>query len=208
MGAAANIDGLIHQIELAESRDQLRDPLHQLAILAAEGSQPACDGLLAAIDHHQLALPAIKRQLFNTEDQADVAQDALVAVAHSIASFRGEANVLTWLHSVATNCAMAFLRRKQEHGDLTTVEASWGARFTSIASNQLVVREAIDQLPDAYRAAVMLRDIEQLSYVEIAARLDLNLNTARAHIARGRALVSASLGGSIAGLDEIDGGGD
>jgi len=202
MESAANVDALIREVQLAESQADLRRPLHELALRAADGHSEACDEVLAAIDEHELALPAIKRQLFNADDQADVAQDVLVAVAHSISAFRGEANVLTWLHSVATNTAMAFLRRKQEHRDLRVVEASWGARFTSIASDHLVVQEAIGELPAAYRAAVRLRDIDQLPYAEIAERLDLNLNTVRAHIARGRALVSDALGGSITGLEQ------
>lgn len=203
MGPPATVDGLIARIGAAQTRPELQAPLDELAGLASEGDQAAVDALLATIDAHGLAQPAIKRLLFNPDDQADVAQDVLVAVAQSIRTFRGEAQMLTWLHSVATNCAMTFLRRKRQHDDLTPVEASWGARFTSIASNQMTVQQAIADLPDKYRDAVTLRDMAQLPYVDVAERLGLNLNTTRAHIARGRALVSAALGGSVAGLEGL-----
>ena len=191
------------RLEAAPGSTEFRDALQAVAVSAADGNADALDLLLTVVATHRLSRPAIAKQLFGADDQRDVEQDALIAVARSITTFRGEAHFLTWLHTVATNCALRFVRARQEAVpiDDQRVEASLHARFTSIAATNLAVQRAIDALPDNYRSAVTLRDIENMPYADIAARLDLNLNTVRAHIARGRALVSAALGDSIAGME-------
>lgn len=180
----------------ATSRDELRGPLQQIALHAAAGDADAIDALVIAIDAHDLARPAIARQLFDRDDQDDVCQDVLLSVAGAIGGFRGDAHVLTWLHQVATHDALRFVRRRRQgtgSGDELAQLASESARFSSVVSTRADVRAAIDALPEKYRAAVQLRDIDQHSYREVADKLGLNLNTARARIARGRAFVAASL---------------
>lgn len=196
----STLDQLSLELAVARSRDEARSPLDEVAKLAADGDGYAVEVLLAAIDRLELARPAIARQLFNLEDQRDVEQDVLVAVATSIGSFRGEASVLTWLQTVATNCSLRFVERRRDALSLdqpNSFEPSWSERFTSLAADRMLVQRAIAELPEHHRVAVTLRDIEHLSYAEIAERLELNINTVRAHIARGRASVSEELGGSV-----------
>jgi RNA polymerase sigma-70 factor (ECF subfamily) len=181
----------------------MKPPLQALALLAADGDDSALDALLDAIDTHKLARPAIARQLFNIDDQDDVEQDVLINVARSITGFRGESNLLTWLHTVATNCALGFVRKRQETAPLPDdMSHSFNAKFTSIATTNMAVYNAIAQLPEPYRDVVTMRDLQHLSYADIAAQLDANLNTVRARIARGRALVANQLGTSVAGMEQ------
>lgn len=192
---------LRHQISVADNRSDLGRLLHDVALLAAAGDTLATDLLLETIDLHDFARSAVSRQLFNRDDQDDVLQDVLIAVARSIDSFRGEASLLTWLHQLSTNCSIAFLRRERATSRMPDEPpASEAIRISSMIASREVIRSVIEDLPDLYRDAVVLRDVNQLSYAEVAERLGLNLNTTRARIARGRFIVAAHL------LDEgVDG---
>jgi len=176
-------------------------------VLAASGDSVAIDALLRMIDRHGLARAAIARQLFDRQDQEDVGQDVLLLVANSITGFRGEAHVLTWLHQLATNAALGFVRRRsREPLPAAELPLSGCGLFSSIVSDRADLRLAIDDLPAHYRQAVILRDVHQLPYAEIAEQLGLNLNTVRSHIARGRAAVAAQLAPVVLETARGDGG--
>jgi RNA polymerase sigma-70 factor, ECF subfamily len=66
-------------------------------------------------------------------------------------------------------------------------------RISSLISTRETVRQLVQRLPDRYRRAVELRDIERLPYAEAAARLGVNVNTVKSHVARGRALLAGML---------------
>ncbi len=66
-------------------------------------------------------------------------------------------------------------------------------RISSMIASRTVLDDAIGGLPDLYRDAGVLWDVEQLPYAEVAERLELNLNTVKARVARGRALAAAKL---------------
>ena len=121
------------------------------------------------------------------------------AVAQSIGSFRGDAKFTTWLHQLARNRAVDHLRRVRSAEPLDAHDYSAAVRLSSMVASQLAVRQLLDELPDRYRDAVLLRDVERLPYEEVATRLGRNANTVKSHVARGRAL--------LAGLIERDSGG-
>ncbi|MEJ7845944.1 MAG: sigma-70 family RNA polymerase sigma factor [Acidimicrobiales bacterium] len=176
----------------ADARAALLDPL---ALAAGAGSVPALTLLLWAVDELGLARPAIRRLLVADAEVDEVAQDVLVAVAETIGGYRAEARFTTWLHQVARFKAIAHLRRKRPTGTLPDDERLGdAARISSIIATRTSVETILRELPEAYRGPVVLRDIEHLPYDELARRLDLNLNTAKARVARGRALVAARLG--------------
>lgn len=68
-------------------------------------------------------------------------------------------------------------------------------RISSLIASRETVRQLVERLPDNYRQAVELRDIQQLPYAEAARRLGLNVNTVKSHVARGRALLARMLAG-------------
>lgn len=169
------------------------DVLDRLAGDAAGGSEEALALLLDAVDEHRLADPAIRRLVFDHAAVEDVRQDTLIAVARSIRVFRGEARFTTWLYRVATNSAIAHLRRRRVEEPLGDASGDW-ERMSSMVATRATLQAAIDRLDEPYRSAVVFRDIEQLPYREIADRLGKNLNTVKSHVARGRARVVAYLG--------------
>ncbi len=179
--------------------------LNGLARRAAE-SAPCLDALLRLIDDHHLDRPAIRRVLVDNDEADDAHQDVLIAVAQSIARFRGDAAFRTWLHSVARNVAVNRLRRRRETttiDDATAIE-SGAARLSSLIASRSDLVEAVRCLPEPYREAVVLRDIEQRTYREIAAATDAEINTVKSRISRGRALVAAMMSERLVDV-EVDG---
>jgi RNA polymerase sigma-70 factor, ECF subfamily len=176
-------------------RDALAAVLDPLASAAAAGSPEALEDLVWAVDELDLARPALRQLLVQELDVDEVAQDVLVAVAETVHGYRGEARFTTWLHQVARFKAIAFLRRKQATAPLADDEQVGDARrISSLIATRTSIDDVLRGLPDLYREPVVLRDVRQLPYDQVAERLGLNLNTAKARVARGRALVAARLG--------------
>lgn len=171
------------------SRAELLDPT---ARRAAGGDLAALEDLLWAIDELKLARRAIRRLVVAEADAEEVEQDVLIAVAETISSFRGEARFTTWLHQVARHKSIALLRRRRPAAELPE-EVGDAARISSVIATRFALDEAIGGLPEHYRRAVVLRDVERRPYAEVAQRLGLNLNTAKTRVARGRALAAAAL---------------
>ncbi|CAN5578275.1 hypothetical protein BH10ACT1_BH10ACT1_32660 [soil metagenome] len=179
--------------DLAGDRDARADLLDAVAARAAASDRAALEDLIWAVDELHLARPSVRRLVVQDADAEEVEQDVLVAVAETIGSFRGDARFTTWLHTVARNKAIAHLRRRKESVALDDQEVGDAARISSMIATRSALDDAIRSLPELYREAVVLRDIGGCAYDEVAQRLGLNLNTAKARVARGRALAAANL---------------
>jgi RNA polymerase sigma-70 factor (ECF subfamily) len=166
-----------------------------VAVQAAQGSPYALQLLLNLITNHRLAQPAINRYINGQAAREDAHQEVLIAVSRSIHRYRGEAKFTTWLYTLARNTAVAEIRRAKpavpydEHETQTA-----GLRFTSRAADRQILQVAISQLPAVFRDVVYLRDIERMSYGDIANREGIALNTVRSRLSRGRALLATQLG--------------
>jgi RNA polymerase sigma-70 factor (ECF subfamily) len=136
------------------------------------------------------------RILRNTEDASDATQDAYLKVYRGLRSFRGESLFSTWLYRVATNAAISRQRaraRRRAHetkGDEevlnrlpapTSTEAQAGARLDLVD-----LERALAELPEHYRAAVVLRDVYGMGIEEIAAQLKVSESAAKVRVHRGR----------------------
>jgi RNA polymerase sigma-70 factor (ECF subfamily) len=170
---------------------------------AQAGDRAALDALLRR--HHDRIHAVCRRLAGNDADGQDATQEALIAVARGIRRFDGRAAFTTWAYRVATNAALDELRRRRRrptpglpgadgaHAD----EPRAGAGVSSAGIEGLPVRLAIDaaleQLPPEFRAPVVLRDLCDLDYAEIAEALDIPPGTVRSRIARGRAQLARLL---------------
>lgn len=173
-----------------------RSALDRLALSAAAGSPYSLELLLSIIVDHELAGPSIGRITSGRSVTEDISQEVLVAVARSIHRYRGEAKFTTWLYSVARNVSVSHLRRTRPMGELRPDDQfDDGARrrLSSLVTERDVVREAIGSLPAKFGRTVLLRDIEGLSYAEIAEREGLEINTVRSRLSRGRAMLALRL---------------
>ncbi len=170
--------------------------LNGLALSAAAGSPYSLEVLLAAIVEYDLAGPAIGRVIQNPEQTKDIGQDVLVNVARSIHRYRAESKFTTWLYVVARNIAVNHARKLRSTADLSPDDMfhdNARRRMSSLVAERDVVKEAIATLPPEFRTTVVLRDLEGLSYAEIAERQGLQINTVRSRLSRGRALLAERL---------------
>lgn len=166
--------------------------LDPVAVEAAAGNAVAVEVVIWAVDELGLARPTIRGLVLDEADGDDVNQEVLIAVAESIGTWRGEGRFTSWLHPVARNHAIAFLRRKRDTAALADDDGPV-ARISSMIATRSALDDAIRAIPDPYRDAVILRDIEGLAYDVIADRLGVELNTVRSRINRGRALAATHL---------------
>ena len=167
------------------------------------GSTDAFEALLRRYGGPLLRLA--RRILGNEEDARDALQDAMLAVHRSIASFEGTSMLSTWLHRIVVNTSLMRLRSKRrrpeetdiesllpsfaEDGHQTTPSVPWRETPESALEREetrIMVRQAIDQLPDAYRIVLLLRDIEEKSTEETAAILGITPNAAKIRLHRAR----------------------
>jgi RNA polymerase sigma-70 factor (ECF subfamily) len=131
------------------------------------------------------------------EEAEDLTQDIFLKIFRSLGTFDRRANFQTWLISVSRNLCIDYyrsVRKERETIDrqVTAEEVSPASRDASplaaLEQSDLaaLLRRALHTLPDSLRTAVMMRDIQELSYQEIAARLQLPEGTVKSRINRGR----------------------
>lgn len=168
--------------------------IERIARSAADGSTLAVELLVEAIDERGLARRFVGSLLLDKTAIDEVTQDTLIAVATSIASFRGASKFTTWLHRVARNHSIDYLRRQRPTVQLEEQDQGEAFHISSMIATRATVRDALAQLPEMYRDAVTLRDVDGHPYDEVARQLGRNINTVKAHVARGRALVAARMG--------------
>ena len=183
------------------------DPLRSrddatLASLAAVGDRDALEVLL---DRHVDRVHAICRRVLGDPDDAlDASQEALISIARGIHRFDGRAAFTTWLHRIATNAAIDELRRRRRRPtpDSPTLDAAPGALAhlappagPEAAGDRIDINAALARIPDEFRVAVVLRDLCDLDYAQIASVLEVPAGTVRSRIARGRAALAAELTG-------------
>jgi RNA polymerase sigma-70 factor, ECF subfamily len=176
------------------------DPLHArddttLARLAAVGDRAALDVLLGR--HVDRVHAICRRILGDREDALDATQEALIAVARSIARFDERSAFTTWLYRVATNAALDELRRRgRRPTPVETLAETTAAPHAGpeAAGDRIDIDAALARVPEEFRVAVVLRDLCDLDYAQIADLLDLPPGTVRSRIARGRAALARELG--------------
>lgn len=170
-----------------------------LGVLAGLASAEEVSGALATelvverLDESGMVRRMVGAALLDRSAVDDVSQDCLISVAGSLASFRGGSKVSTWVHSIVRRRVVDHLRRQRATAPLPEDDLSPTQRMSSMIATRATVQEALASLPDRYREPVVLRDMEGLSYAEVADRLDRNLGTVKAQISRGRALVASAL---------------
>lgn len=164
---------------------------------ARQGDQDAFEQLVRAYEKRVFALTL--RMCGSPEDAAEAAQEAFLAVWQGLGTFRGEASFSTWLYRLASNACVDLLRREGRHraaagpsldDGALNVDAADPAPTPQEAVERTELRERIEEglrrLPEEYRQVLVLREMHQLSYEEIAAALCLDLGTVKSRISRGR----------------------
>lgn len=179
---------------------------HDLVERAARGDRRALEVLL---DRHTDRVHAICRRIvLDPEDALDATQEALIAVARGITRFDGRAAFTTWIHRIATNAALDELRRRRRRVPTspprTDLADAGASALEQRVAAKLDVDAALGELPDDFRVAVVLRDLCDLDYPEIAEILEVPVGTVKSRIARGRRSLATRLGSRVGNQDDPD----
>jgi len=172
-----------------------------LVVAAQSGDRQALDALLRR--HHDRLLAVCRRLAGNEADALDATQEALLAIVRGLPKFDGRAAFSTWAYRVATNACLDELRRRRrrpvpglpewEDTGLDATQVAAGSRAIEGLGDRMAIDAALALLPEEFRAPVVLRDLCDLDYAEIAATLDIPPGTVRSRIARGRAQLARLL---------------
>jgi RNA polymerase sigma-70 factor (ECF subfamily) len=165
-----------------------------LVAQAQAGERAALDELLRR--HYDRIYAICRRIAGNDADAADATQEALMAIVRGLSKFDNRAAFSTWSYRVATNACLDELRRRKRRPTPALVDEHDGWADRNIEDRgptfdeQIAVRDevqtALNQLPEEFRAPVVLRDCAGLDYAEIAETLGIPPGTVRSRIARGR----------------------
>lgn len=173
----------------------------RLIELSVGGDVEAFETLIQS--HQKRVYNIALRMTGNPEDAQELAQDAIVRAFTSIGKFRGDSSFSTWLYRITINVCTDFLRKRNraavismEQGPVSN-ESQQGLQIEEESpgpdelaeKKQLkeLVRDAIESLSDEHKQVLILRDIMDMSYKEIANMLNVNEGTIKSRINRARA---------------------
>jgi RNA polymerase sigma-70 factor, ECF subfamily len=192
--------------ELAHSLPWIRDEGELVTELQA-GSDSAFDYLVTY--YHSSVYNLVYGILSDRADAADVTQEVFLHVFRGIRGFRGGSSLKTWLYRISVRQALNHRRwcwrhhRMQTSIDVESTEKSpvlelkdaEATPFEQCAAHevQATVRHALAAVPPLFRSAVILRDLEGLSYEEIAEVLEVSVGTVKSRIMRGRRMLKEIL---------------
>jgi RNA polymerase sigma-70 factor (ECF subfamily) len=154
---------------------------------AINGDRAALDTVLR--EEYPRILTACRRLLGRHADADDAAQNALISIARNIGSFDQRSSFSTWVWRIATNAALDEIRRRGRRDVPSSDRHDFDRPDRSAVSaidDRQIVEAALLRLPLEFRTAVVLRDLADLDYDEIADVLDIPIGTVRSRISRGR----------------------
>ena len=194
------------EIEATEPAGAVEQSDLELVRRAQRNERGAFDLLVLKYQHKVIKLVA--RLLRDPTEAEDVAQEAFVKAYRALGSFRGDSAFYTWLYRIAVNTARNAIASRQRRpldyeADLSESEQSNLAsrlrhtdtpEATALSEEiRQTVNQAIEQLPEDLRTAIVLREVEGLSYEEIAAAMDCPVGTVRSRIFRAREAIDRAL---------------
>ncbi len=175
--------------------------LDDAALVAAAqgGDRFALDQLLRR--HYERIHAVCRRVAGSTRDADDACQEALIKIVRSLPRFDGRSSFGTWAYRIATNASLDELRKRQRRPSLHAVDDEHRPElvdtradsYTEQFPDRLLLDDALDRLPEDLRIAVVLRDVADLDYAEIAETLDVPIGTVKSRISRGRAALASLL---------------
>jgi len=171
-----------------------------------KGDKQAFDLLIGKYQHRIVSLVA--RYVSDQTEALDVAQEAFIKAYRAIDRFRGDSAFYTWLYRIAINTAKNWLVARKRRPPSTDIDAADAEQYDlesrlkeqGTPENELMreeikrtVYDTIAELPDDLRTAIMLREMEGMSYEDIAITMDCPIGTVRSRIFRAREAIDEKL---------------
>lgn len=179
----------------------------QLVARVQQGDKSAFDLLVLKYQYKIQAI--ISRFIKDSAEVHDVAQETFIKAYRALPNFRGDSQFYTWLYRIAVNTSKNHLvsrRRRPPSSDVDAQEADFyaGAEIlhdnhspeSQMATDQLkaAIFEALDKLPEDLRMAITLREMDGMSYEEIASAMECPIGTVRSRIFRAREAIDKHIG--------------
>jgi len=205
---------LQHGQEEAERARMSEAQVDQLLVERVQkGDKKAFDLLISKYQHRIVSLVA--RYVSDQTEALDVAQEAFIKAYRAIDRFRGDSAFYTWLYRIAINTAKNWLVARKRRPPVNDIDAADAEQYDmdsrlkeqGTPENELMreeirrtVYETISELPDDLRTAIMLREMEGMSYEEIAVTMDCPIGTVRSRIFRAREAIDEKLKPLVDGI--------
>jgi RNA polymerase sigma-70 factor (ECF subfamily) len=178
----------------------------ELARRAAHGDTAAFEALMRR--HNRMLFRTARAILRDDAEAEDALQEAYIQAYRSLASFRGDAQLSTWLARIVANEALQRLRKQSRRAEIVPLQSAAAPEVEHVmdrdsgktphssaerAELRRLLESQIDALPEAYRTVFMLRAVEELSVEETAAVLELPPATVRTRLFRARSMLREAL---------------
>ena len=179
-----------------------RDRDRELIAKVAEGDRDAFSELMASTE--DMVFAVCLRVMGDREAARDATQETFITLFRKADRYHGNAAVTTWLYRVTVNTCYDLLRKaKRRRADalpdhVDPADPQGQDAFTSVEL-RTPVTEALAKLPEEFRTAVILRDIEGLSLLDVAQILEVPVGTVKSRVFRGRKMLAADLGNLMDG---------
>ncbi|MBT8119500.1 MAG: RNA polymerase sigma factor RpoE [Gammaproteobacteria bacterium] len=179
---------------------------HELVKRVQQGDKKAFDMLV--LKYQLRVSKLVSRFLRNQSDVPDVVQEAFIKAYRALPNFRGDSAFYTWLYRIAINTAKNHLVAQSRKSPVNSIDvqdaedygaSEWLKEFASpereaLASElEMTIHRAMGELPSDLREAITLREIEGLSYEDIASVMDCPIGTVRSRIFRAREAIDGKL---------------
>ena len=158
---------------------------------------------MLVIRHQTRVFNVALRVLGDPDDARDATQDAFLSMLRKLSQFRGDSAFTTWLHRVTVNSCYDILRKRRRQPILRLI-ADDDDPVTDIgppvpdhadaAVDSIDVARALQTIPEEYRVTLVLADVQDLPYEEIARVLDVPIGTVKSRVHRGRIALARAIG--------------
>ena len=175
---------------------------HQLVLRVQKGDKRAFDLLVLKYQYRLQAI--VSRFVRDTDEVADVTQEAFIKAYRALPKFRGDSQFYTWLYRIAINTAKNYLVSKNRRPANIDIDVEDAEQFTGneklideaspesfIMTEELsqIIKDSLSQLPEDLRTALTLREFDGMSYEEIADIMGCPVGTVRSRIFRAREFI-------------------
>ena len=163
--------------------------MEELATKAATGDVRALDDLLVA--SRSIVMAHCKKFLPNELDAEEAAQDALLSISRAITGFAGRSKYTTWIYPICTNASIDCYRKLKRRKSVLGVEpdreiVAAGSTPSVVTGARIAVLEAAEQLDPDVVELVLMRDLLDMDYEDMATVREANVSTVRWQVAEGR----------------------
>ncbi|MBX7174884.1 MAG: sigma-70 family RNA polymerase sigma factor [Pyrinomonadaceae bacterium] len=202
----------LNEVALAANANSVYSTIENEFIERLKAGEPqAFDEL---VTHYSANIYALLLRLTEDDEEArDLTQDTFLSALRAIKNFRGDADLKTWLYRIAVNESRNRFRwwKRRNRSSMISLDADafnqnpLSETISDSAKNpeeetlkrerERALRQALSELPANFREVIVLRDIQGLSYEEVASALETNVGTVKSRIARGREELRKKLSG-------------